>query len=358
MRANQPRRIASSPKDDDDTFAQRTVPGWAPQLVRRVLICLGLVLSGAPGMAQILLPPLPNPANGRLLLDLAANAYHDNRYFDDQSDGTWPLSHQLLAQDFTTYTDAGGASIASSTQRATAEGSVSPTTLRLYSKSQAEAQTSSPAYSAFATATARASAQTPFIVQGGGTPGSSGTLVATLLVSGSVTVDPGFWNPANFAQAGGQAYVYFWATGLNASGCTYYVDAGCLDIERNYYQGDIINSNNALRSWTLNIPFTFDNLSSFYLQMWTLADSYVTAGLHGDSRQHESESDFAHTLRWGGIQAVLDDQGRAVTGWGISSLPGVDLRVTAVPEPGSWALMLGGLLALGWLKSRGDRQRA
>jgi PEP-CTERM motif len=327
----------------------RKSAGLSPRIVLRSVACLSLALWGAQSLAQANLPSLPNTVTGTLTLDMSANAYHDNQYFSDTSSDGRVLARQLLAQDSAPYVDLAGATVASSFQRATSRGSVDQTSIKLYSKSEANSQTTGPTYSAFANATARAYVNTPFVVQGG-TPGSSGTLVATLLVSGSVTVDPGFWNPANFAQSGGQAYVYFWATGLNASGCTYYVDAGCLDIERNYYQGDIINSNNALRSWTLNIPITFDNLSSFYMQMWTLADSSVTAGLHGDSRQHQSESDFENTLRWGGIQAVLDDQGRPVTGWGISSLPGVDLTVAAVPEPGTWAMMLGGLLALGWIR--------
>lgn len=328
----------------------RPLAGFPPGRALCSVVCLGLGLWGTQSLAQVNLPPLPNTVTGTLTLDMSANAYHDNQYFSDTSNDGRVLSRQLLAQDSTIYADPAGATVASSFQQATSRASVDQTSIKLYSKSQADSQTTGPTYSAFATATALGYANTPFVVRGGGTPGSSGTLVATLQVSGSVTVDPGYWNPANFAQAGGQAYVYFWATGLNASGCTYHVTAGCLDIERNYYQGDIINSNNALRNWTLNIPFTFDNLSSFYLQMWTLADSYVTAGLHGDSRQHQSESDFAHTLRWGGIQAVLDDQGRPVTGWGISSLPGVDLIAAVVPEPGSWALMLGGLLAMAWIK--------
>jgi hypothetical protein len=355
MHADQVQPTARSLREGDAPAPQRRTSRLHTRRARHTVACLGLVLFSATGLAQVNLPPLPGTANGRLQLDLAANAYHDSQSFSDQSDGRRMLSGQLLAQDSTTYQDGSGATIASSYQRAAAEGRVSPTSIHLYSQSLATAQTSSPTYSAFATATALATVQTPFLVQGGAAPGSAGTLVATLKVSGSVTVDPGFWNPANFAQSGGQAYVYFWATGLNASGCGYYVDAGCLDIERNYFQGDIINSNNALRSWTLHIPFTFDSLSSFSLQMWTLADSYVTAGLHGDARQHQSESDFAHTLRWGGIQAVLDAQGRPVNGWGISSLAGVDLTLAAVPEPGTWLLMLCGVLAIGCAARRGAR---
>lgn len=283
---------------------------------------------------------------------MRANAYYDNQYFSDRSSDGRVLDKNLLAQTVTSY-EFGGAIVATSFHQATSQATVSPTSLKLYSKSVAEAWTaspSSPSYSSFATSAIQASATTPFMMHswvGGPASGSAGMMQADLLVSGSVTVDPYFNNPANHANQSGRAYMYFWASGLNASGCTYYTDAGCLDVTRNY-PADTLNSNNALRTWTLNIPFHYDQLSSFNLTMWTFADSSVTAGLHGDSRHHQSESDFAHTLRWGGIQAVLDDQGRPVTGWGISTLPGVDLTAAVVPEPGSWALMLGGLLALGW----------
>jgi hypothetical protein len=63
---------------------------------------------------------------------------------------------------------------------------------------------------------------------------------------------------------------------------------------------------------------------------------------------HEGESDFSHTLRWGGISAVLDASGQSIQNWSVQSLPGIDLT-TPVPEPGSWALMLAGVGLLAWL---------
>ena len=326
----------------------RTAPGTRRlrPCARHISTCLGLMLSAASCLAQTLLPPLPSTVTGTLTLNMKANAHYDNQYFFDRSTDGRVLDRQLLAQTSTSY-ESGGAIVATSFHQAASNATVSPTSIKLYSQSIANAQTwtGGGPYSSFATAANQASASTPFIVQGGGVPGSAGTLVATLFVSGSVTVDPYFSNSANLARQYGRAYMYFWASGLNASGCTYYVDAGCLDITRGY-PADTINSNNALRPWTLNIPFTFGNLSSFDLQMWTFADSFVIAGVHGDLRQHRSESDFAHTLNWGGIQAVLDDQGRPVTGWGISTLPGLDLTVAAIPEPGTWARWLTGLAGL------------
>jgi hypothetical protein len=330
----------------------RKAAGLSPLMVLRSVACLSLALWGAQSLAQVNLPSLPNTVTGTLNLDMSASAYRDGRSFSDTSSDGRVLSGHLVAMEDTRYEFPPGSLLAVSSQRADASATVSPTSISLYSLSAASARTypTSPAYSASAFARAQAFARTPFLVQGGGTPGSSGTLVATLLVSGSVSVrDPGFNNPINQSSSSGQASMYFWATGLNASGCSYYTDAGCLDIRRDS-TGDTLNSNNAVRAWTLNIPFTFDSVGSFYLQMWTYAEASVTAPRDGGEFGQLSESDFANTLRWGGIQSVLDDQGMPVSGWGISSLPGVDLTVAAVPEPGNWAMMLGGLLALGWLK--------
>ena len=282
--------------------------------------------------------------SGWYQLQLRANAYHDNDSFYERNSSGQPISAAIQAEDITGDTVSG---MYGSVQQARARGAVDPTRISLYSWARSYAQSSSPHYSAFADASAQAIAQTPFLIQGGGAPGSLGTLVATLEVSGSVTVDPGFYDFVSGAEARGQAAMYFWATGLNASGCTYYVDAGCLDIERDY-NGDRINSNNALRTWTLHIPFNFDHWSSFTLQMWTMADSFVTANGTGGWLQHHAVSDFAHTLRWGGITAVLDAQGQPVSGWNISSLPGLDLTVAAVPEPAEWLMLLSGGLFLVW----------
>jgi hypothetical protein len=71
-------------------------------------------------------------------------------------------------------------------------------------------------------------------------------------------------------------------------------------------------------------------------------------------RSAEASGDFFHTLRWGGVQQVLDSAGRPVEGWTISADSGTDYAVvnaTPVPEPATWATLLAGLLLL-WLATR------
>jgi hypothetical protein len=305
-------------------------------------------------MAALLTPALAaaQAPTGRTMLDMSANAYHDSQYFSKASDTGQVISASLHASDITGDPVN---NLYGSKQDAQASGSVDATAIKLYSRSYAYAQNTFGYYSAAATASAQGSVTTPFKINSAGTasaPGALGTLVAQLQVSGDVQVDPGFHGGPGFPNADGRAFMYFWATGLNASGCTYYVDAGCLDITRDH-TGTHTNSNNALRTWTLHIPFNFDNWSSFNLQMWTSARSSVIAASGGGWLQHQSFSDFAHTLRWGGIAEVLDANGQALSGWSIESLPGLDLRVAAVPEPPNALLWLAAaLLVLVFRKRR------
>lgn len=294
---------------------------------------------------------------GRTVLDMSANAYHDNQYFSQFNVTGQSISANLHALDITGDPVA---DLYGSKHEAQTSGSVDPTSISLYSRSYAYAKSSSGPYSSFASSSAVAQVTTPFKISSAGTPvapGSPGTLVAQLHVSGDVQVDPALFGGPGSKYAEGRAHMYFWATGLNASGCTYYVDAGCLDITRDS-QGTVINSNNALRTWTLNIPFSFDNWTSMTLQMFTGARSFVVANGDGGWLQHHSVSDFGHTLRWGGITSVLDANGQALSGWGIESYAGLDLRVAAVPEPGTWALMLCGVFAIGAMRLRTRRTQA
>ena len=66
-----------------------------------------------------------------------------------------------------------------------------------------------------------------------------------------------------------------------------------------------------------------------------------------------SRSSFGNTYYWGGLEGVFDASGQPLSGVTLSTDSGFDLvTVSAVPEPGNWALWLGGLAVMGHLLRR------
>ncbi len=64
-------------------------------------------------------------------------------------------------------------------------------------------------------------------------------------------------------------------------------------------------------------------------------------------------SSFGNTYYWGGLEGVFDASGQPLSGVILSTDSGFDLvTVSAVPEPGNWALWLGGLAVMGHLLRR------
>ena len=75
-----------------------------------------------------------------------------------------------------------------------------------------------------------------------------------------------------------------------------------------------------------------------------------------------SFADFSHSFSWGGISEVFDAAGNRVSAFTALNGEGVDYAraLAVVPEPGSWALMVGGLTLLGGLarRARGTAPRS
>lgn len=80
----------------------------------------------------------------------------------------------------------------------------------------------------------------------------------------------------------------------------------------------------------------------------------LTAGASSNSSDPSRSiawADFGQTVAFGGSAGLyLGDQ--ALQGWTMASDSGIDWLASPVPEPGSWALMLGGLVAVGRLARR------
>jgi hypothetical protein len=68
--------------------------------------------------------------------------------------------------------------------------------------------------------------------------------------------------------------------------------------------------------------------------------------------------DFAHTVTWGGVSQVLDQNGDPVSGVNITGATGANYAqsfVSGVPEPASWAMMLAGFGLAGVMLRRQRR---
>lgn len=281
---------------------------------------------------------------GQATLNLFVNAYHDQKSFSDTIPGAL-LQGSLQAEDHT-VSPVGSSSVYSSDHYATAFGSVAAKQISVYASARHAASIDKGTYGVGGLAFANASVTVPFLIPApyASLNGTQGTMVVPLIVTGDVSLDTGFYNPVTFANTDGRAWIGFNATGLSSNpDCS--VAQQCRDISSNF-QGTAVKGNGVAGTWIVNIPFRFDSWSSYYLG--ATADVRVggNAGW-GQSVDHEGISDFANTLKWGGISAVLDAAGNPVTGWTVQSLPGVDLT-TPVPEPGTWALMLAGLSLFGW----------
>ncbi len=210
-----------------------------------------------------------------------------------------------------------------------------------------------------ATATARSTLNIPFMVTG--VPaGTTGTMTLRLNLDGNIAVEP--FEGGSGTQKTGYAEMYFWATGLNATGCDYYTDAACWALFR-AGPTDVLRFNNPNRTWDLAIPFDAGSVNSFYMTLWSTANALATAWVNAGGPadvDNVSQSDYLHTAALDGIVDLRDSSGNLLTGWSVTTAEGFDLNARAAADPLSVAapvpqaaLLLG--LGLLWRTARRGR---
>jgi hypothetical protein len=291
---------------------------------------------------------------GQSTISLFVNAYHDQKSFSDIGLSGTTLQSQLLAEDHTVSPPL-SSSVYASDHYARAFASVDAKQLSVYASARHVASTNQGTYGVGGIASANASVTVPFQMNLNALNGTMGTMVVPLLVTGAVSLDTGFYDPVSFAIADGRASVAFSATGISQHPECGSLGSQCREIVSDF-QGTVVKGNGVDGTWTVNIPFQFGTWGQYQLSASTYVKVGGNAGV-GHPVDHEGIADFSHTLRWGGISAVLDASGNPVTGWTVQSSPGVDLT-TPVPEPSTWAQLLAGLGLLGWLAWRRSSEGA
>lgn len=118
------------------------------------------------------------------------------------------------------------------------------------------------------------------------------------------------------------------------------VSAGLQELSIDFVFGEAIHLDMSLRAAVLGGVYTGDNTGSF-------------------SGSGAMTTDATHSMYWDGITSVRDADGRIVGAFTALNAVGIDYArsLAVVPEPGTWALMLGGLALMGAVALRRRRAR-
>ncbi len=242
-------------------------------------------------------------------------------------------------------------------------GTVSALALGMRSFSQTSA-TADPGFGGYGTGSlttqGRVSAIVPFRVDNAILNGQAGVMHVPLHISGQLSLGTGI--SSNFpGSTSGEAEVLFDVSGrlLNPVGgcpsgfdlCERVVDIGL---------GPSASGSPIAGTTMVEFSFIYGQWTTFSMQLQTraTANAFALAGNQAIERADVgfvAEAAFGHTVRWGGIDAVLDAQGNSVETWTITSVQGVDLAAP-VPEPGQAIMWMSGLFALAGLVRRRNLQ--
>ncbi|MFX1679834.1 PEP-CTERM sorting domain-containing protein [Mitsuaria sp. CC2] len=103
---------------------------------------------------------------------------------------------------------------------------------------------------------------------------------------------------------------------------------------------------------SVSIEFVFGKPIHLSFGLGAQVLAWAGANEGGGQAWSDGLTDLGHTLAWGGLTVFANDV--QINDFTALNAQGMDyaLAITAVPEPGTWVLMLGGLAALGALARR------
>jgi hypothetical protein len=211
---------------------------------------------------------------------------------------------------------------------------------------------------AIAEARATASWSDLLTITAAGMNGQTGTITASVLLSGTFGGGVGGFGAADWPFF--DTHVQVMGTGMPAADtsqmpaplagvCNGWAYCGRAFEDRNpgaalpsAFSGSNLPATGIL---AVTIPITFGSGTTldYRLQVFARGDAATFAG--GNGTAGGGESDYASTLQWGGITGVFDSNGAPVSSFTASSRSGFDY-VTVVPEPGTTSLLMTGLLSV------------
>jgi hypothetical protein len=181
---------------------------------------------------------------------------------------------------------------------------------------------------------------------------TSGAFLASLLIDG--TLDPqAAGGPLSGAVAFASVQVKVEVAGLATPvldfsftrTSAYGFDSGNGSLNGMRYSGPLITS--------FDFAIPFDNLVGKDV---TISLFCGTSGINLQAGDATSAAcDFAHTVKWGGVSQVVDENGAPVVGALVTGATGanyVNAFSGAVPEPASWALLIAGFGLVGAMARR------